>query len=377
MARITLFAAVLILILGATSIAQPVVKITHDGSSLKSSFNKSFKKGKASGEFWIGYSIERETETQVSIGSFFLDDNVHITLRDVIQNNAEYQKYKSRLADTKTNKRRYSHRIINGRIINRGEPPIDKEFGILFRYDRSSENINDFAEISMCNLSLYVDLENQPLFWLGKSSNQSSFDFVKTLYNNSATVFAREELVPAIGVHTSQKETTDLLSEIYYNNQNDEIKENCLFWIGQQNNVTALRILEDAIKNGESLNLREQAVMSLGFMEFPGVVDRLIPIAKRNSERDLREKALHALGQKAVKKAEDALKDFVENDPDIELKKHAIYALSNSSNDQLPYLIQIAKSNESLTLRKAAIYSIANYDEDKRAVDALVELAKR
>ncbi len=378
MLRFTIVVALLITSLSTISIAQPVIRITHDGVSIESSFQKAFSKGMESEDFWIGYSIHRDSETQISIGSFYMnDDDALISLRDVIDNNADYQKFRKDKLSNKKSKHLRSYRIINGRIVRHGEPTIDKEFALLFRYDRSSTGIDDFAEISMCNLSLYVDLEDHPLFWLGYTNNESSFSFVTKLYNKSNTTFAKEELVPAVGVHTAHQGTTNFLSDIYSRAPDEEIAEESLFWIGQQNNRQAFTILKDAIKNGDTEDVREEAVMSLGFMELPGVIDYLITVAKQNPERELRERAIHALGHKAVEKAEQALKNFVENDPDIELKKHAIYALSNNDNDNLPYLIKIAKTHSSVTLRKAAIYSIANYEDDERAVDALIDLAKR
>jgi HEAT repeat protein len=108
----------------------------------------------------------------------------------------------------------------------------------------------------------------------------------------------------------------------------------------------------------------------------PGSIDELVYIAKHNNEREVRRNAIYALGNKAVKKAEEALKDFVDNDPDIEIKKTAVYALSNGLRDAIPYLIKIAKTNSSLEVRKSAIYALGNSD-DERALDALIELAKK
>ncbi len=81
------------------------------------------------------------------------------------------------------------------------------------------------------------------------------------------------------------------------------------------------------------------------------------------------------MGNKAVKKAEEALKEVIDNDPDIEIKKTAVYALANNSDNNIPYLIKIAKTNPSIEVRKCAIYSLSN-SEDERALEALIELTR-
>lgn len=352
--------------------AQELILISDRSSDLKKVFESTFKAASTHDDFWLGYSIENNNGKKISVGSFHYSDYERITFRDFLYNTEKYIEHVSRSEDTKKRISGRSITMINGRIIS--DDGTDTESAILFRYDRNSTGINDFAEIAVCNFSHYVELESYPLYWLGKSDTKNSVDFVINLYSETGSWFAKEELLPAVGIHTDRIEVMPLLKGIINSNDEYELREDSVLWMGMQNRDEAFNILKNVINNDRSMDLREHAVMSLAYMDLPQVIDELIDIAKHNPNDELREQAIYGLGNKAVKKAEEALKDFVENDPDIEIKKRAVYALSNLEDDNIPYLIELAKTNPSLTLRKTAIWSLSSSD-DERAVDALIELA--
>jgi len=370
-----LFKIVLILfVINTTYLSQEVIKVDKRSSSLSEQFESTFNIAKEHDNFWIAYSIEANTNLNISIGSFTLYNNdLKISLRDIIVMTPRYAEFKE--GNRKSNGRSYgrSVHIMNGRCITDDEA--DKETALLFRYDRNSTDISDFAEIDICNMSLYVDLDDFPIYWLHKIESSKSADFVITMYNNSNNWFAREELVSAIGIHVGLPQVLPVLKQIVYGKGKDDMKENALFWLGVQNTNESFSILKDVINDNKFGEIREDAVMSLGNMEMEDALDELIKIAKTSNESNLREHAIYGLGNKAVIKAEEALKDFIENDPDIEIKKMAIYALADRTEENIPYLIELAKSNKSLSIRKTAIYSLSNF-EDERAIDALIELAK-
>jgi hypothetical protein len=357
--------------------AQQVIRIDNLSANLTVQFNDAFKKGEALKDFWIGYSINRNSETEIMVGSFSIDDKYEpVTLRDIISGDQKAIDYLSKHPQTgKESFSGRSFRMINGTSINeKGNP--DKETAILFKYDRNSRSINDFREIGIANLSRNFELLGHPLIWLGRKENEKSVEFLFSFYDRQKDTENKKELIAAIGIHTDQYPVTNFLKNIILSNADPELRKDVGFWLGLQNNKEALAVLEKVINNDAVPEVRKNAVWGIGYIKLPEALDVLVYIAKNNSDREVRRNAIYALGNKAVKKAEDALKDIVDNDPNVEIKKTAVYALANNSKDAIPYLINIAKTNSSLEVRKSAIYSLGN-SEDERALDALIELAKK
>ena len=356
--------------------AQQVIRIENLPSDLSEQFNEAFNRGETFKDFWIGYSIMRNSDREVMIGSFYFDDKYQpVTLHDIIMNTQKAIDYFSHSSQTNGGKfSGRSFRMINGTSINdKGTP--DRETAILFRYDKNSKSVNDFREIDISSLSRYYDLLGYPLIWLGKQDNKKSVDFLFSFYKKVNEIKSKKKLIAAIGVHTGQHSVTPFLKNIILSKADSKLRKNVGFWLGLQNNREALATLTQVVNDDPVLAVKKNAVWGIGYIQLPESIDELVYIAKHNSEREVRRNAIYALGNKAVKKAEKALKDFVDNNPDIEIKKTAVYALANSSKDAIPYLIKIAKTNPSLEVRKSAIYSLGN-SEDARALNALIELAK-
>ena len=366
--RIILSSVLLIWSLSSVA-SQGLVKLNNRSNGLYESMEAAFGKGKSSGDFWIGYNIVKNYENNITIGSYYSDYELGISLRDLI-NNTTFNK--------PLNKQRKSEgkriRIISGRKFDEDIP--DKEVAILFKYDRSSTDLADFEEIAVCNLSYYVDLGNVTLFWLGKSDSEESVNSLINIYNTSKTDFAKEKLVAPIGIHSENPVTFKFLKELYIGKNSDDIREDAVFWMGIQKDPKVLEYLKSILQNDKSPDIKEKAVMAIAQNDSEESPDELIYIAKTYPEEKIRKTAITWLGQKAVKKTEEALKDFIENDPDIEIKKRALYALANNPDENISYIIQLANSNKSLQIRKHAIWALSNMD-DKRAIDALIDLVNR
>lgn len=353
--------------------AQTNLKIDTPINNLTEELEAAFTNSSTEGNFWLGYSIDSKSKTKISVGTYIFDDHEHSSLRELLTTGGNSEGSNIVLKSSGISKNSNgSVTIINGRIIN-DESNTD-DTAILMRYNKSAKGIKDFKELAICNLSLNIDLHNMPLIWLGKADSKQSLDLLIKMYEDSENSEMIEYFIPAIGIHTDQEKVTNYLKKIFYELNDNEAKENLVFWIGVQNNNEAFGILKEIIAT-EINDIGEQAVMALSFIESDEALDDLIELAKHSKVRDFREHAIYGLGNRAVKKAELALKDFIENDPDIEIKKRAVYTLATESEKHLSYLIELAKEHPSLSIRKAAIYSLSSC-EDERAVNAIIELAK-
>ena len=368
---IFLFAVVWVVLLHA----QPVIKI-NSNENLLEQFEAALNKYALNSNFWVGYSIQGNDKYQVMMGSYYYSDEFKdVNLRDIIMNTQRAQDFESLFS--KKGRKRSAHTafISNYDVSINDKKEADKETAILFLYDKNSKDINDFLEIGICNLSYNYDLQGFPLVWLSMQDNLNSVNFLLNLYSNAAELRAKKGLAAAISMHTDQSETGIFLTKLITGRDDTELRKDAAFWLGLQNNSEALNVLKKVINSDDVLEVRKNAVWGIGYIQLPEALNELIDIAKRNSANELRKNAIYALGNKAVKKAEEALKDVIDNDPDVEIKKTAVYALANNSDNNIPYLINIAKTNPSIEVCKCAIYSLSN-SEDERALNALIELTR-
>ena len=366
-----LFAAVCAAILHA----QPVISITGSGS-LAEQFKSALNKYSSGDYFWIGYSIQENDKYQVMMGSYYYSDEFKdVSLRDIILNTQRAKDFESLFSKKGRKRSAHSGFITNYGISINDKKEGDKETAILFLYDKNSKDINDFLEVGVCNLSYNYDLQGFPLVWLEIQDNRNSVNFLLSLYSNADELHTKKGLAAAIGSHTDQSEAASFLTKLISGSEDTELRKDAAFWLGMQNNSEALNVLKKVINSDDVLEVRKNAVWGIGYIQLPEALDELINIARHNSTNEPRKNAIYALGNKAVKKAEEALKEVIDNDPDIEIKKTAVYALANNSDNNIPYLIKIAKTNPSIEVRKCAIYSLSN-SEDERALEALIELTR-
>lgn len=367
-----LYFVIIIVLLNSIIPAQGFIKITQNDLRLEEQFNSILSE--ANEDVFIGYSITSNLEKIVSIGTFYIDDeNNGFRLSEIIINPSKYNlHYSNRSNNSRIRLHENRFRIIINE--NREKIKHNDETAIIFHYTKNTSNNYSYNDIMICNLSLNVDFAPNKLYWLGNVKNDKSLKFLFDLYESSSNDEGKEEIIHAIGMHKIHLKVTPFLVSLANDISKPELRETSLYWLAFQDNLDALNTLKNIIYNDDSKRIREEAIMSIAQMNIDEAFNELINIAKRCEETSLRKEAIMWLGEKAVKKASEELKGFIENDPEIEIKKHALYALSEQSNDHLPYIIELAKIHQSLTIRKNAIYILGECD-DKRAIDILVNLA--
>ena len=363
---------VLMLIINTAIIAQGFVEVSANNLSIDKKFNSVLNS--ANDDIFIGYSITTNTENMVTIGSYFIDDKEHgFCLRDMINNPNKYNReFAENPKENNINQNRHIFRIIMNSSKNDFEP--DSETAIIFHLSKDENNVDEFNDITICNLALNVDFGSDRLYWLGNIDNSKSANYLIKLFESTSDNERKEELISAIGMHKNQQQVLSLLIDIATDKSNNELREESFYWLAYQDNIEAFNTLKKILYSNESMDMREEALMGIAQMNIDESLNEIINIAKHSKDRQLREEAIMWLGEKAVKKASEELRGFIENDPEIDIIKNALYALSEHSGDNIPYFINLAKNHNSLTIRKNAIY-ILSESEDKRATDVLINLA--
>lgn len=354
--------------------AQTIVRHPDPAASLSARWKwareeaqkRGFEKG-----YWIGYSIRRLMSENSYIGSFYSDPRrnrpslgelitgtqqldllVPGTSGDVTENDGE----------TIENDTQSSHRKIT------------KEVAILFRFAGGRADEPDGIKVS--NLSLHVEFEDYPLFWVGGGSDGESIEFLKSHFAAVQSSEVKKDLVRTIGLHEPSPTVFSYLRDLLNGSERGNVRGEAAFWLGQMNTDEALGVLLHVAESDRSDEVRKQAVFGISQMDGDRGTDALIKFAREGPDRETRKNAAFWLGQRASQKAVTALKNIIYSDKDTELQRNALFALTQiGDGDGIEDVIKIAKTHPNPKIRKEAIFWLCQSD-DKRAVEALVVIVR-
>lgn len=335
-------------------------------------------KGKT--DFYIGYSIQRMTDEHFHIGGCPDEHTGKKTLYEIVygkepptSKSSLWKKSVSELARTVLEDTK-EHEKPGKKVL--------KEVAIVFRFSSQKKSPVDLQDIKVSNLDTWVELNNCPLYWLGKAENKESINLLERIFNETdktASTKVKERIVMAVAIHddSTVMMAIGFLDKVLKSKEPDKVREQAAFWLGQQQHVKAVNILVDTVANDSSKNVREKAVFGIYLINLDEADDALVQLAKHGKELEVRKKAIFWLGQKAVKRTAEVLTGVVNEDKDVEIQKAAVFALSQLRHKEgIPQLIKIAKSHKSLTIRKNAIFWLSQ-SEDTRALDTIIEIVER
>jgi HEAT repeats/PBS lyase HEAT-like repeat len=349
--------------LGGHELPREVVRHPRPGDTLEVRIEWARREARARGYktgFWAAYSIERLTEQDSHIGSFhFGSREDELTLGEVVAGR--------RLGGPPAaprSVRTTAREVLEGLERKTGPAKkVRKDIALLLRFKDAGRPGPEDVGIS-------------DLVWLGGASDDESLALVHKLYDSRGDRELRKDLVVAAGVHDAPGLVIPFLDEVLKSRENDEIRKDAAFWIGQQGSLSALKILRGTARTDPSVEVRKGAVFGLSQVELEAAVDELIELARTAGNADVRHEAVFWLGQRASKTAEAALVGFVDKDADPEVQEQAVFALSQLPDNQgVEPLIKIARTHPDPHVRTKAIFWLGEC-KDPRALEALIEIVK-
>ncbi len=370
--------AVLPLILAATlgghELPREVVRHPRPGDALSARMEWARREARDRGYktgFWAAYGISRMMEEHSHIGSFHPGSGENdLTLGEVISG-----KRLDRSAAASRDIRATAREVLEGLERKAGPAKtIRKDVALLFRFNGAGRPGPEAVEIS--DLDCDFDLKGLPLVWLGGAPDNESLALIRGLYDAGGGEELRKDLIVAAGIHGAPALVIPFLEAVLKSRENDEVRKDAAFWIGQQGGPAALKILRAAALADPSAEVREGAVFGLSQIELEAAVDELIELARTAGNAEVRHEAVFWLGQRASRKAEAALVGFVDKNPDPEVQEQAVFALSELPDDQgVEPLIRIARTHPNPHIRAKAIFWLGEC-RDPRALDAIVAIVK-
>ena len=363
-----------------------VVKHTGGGESLQKRWDWASTEGSAvqqSGGFWIGYSVTK----WMSENQYYGDNCVYhrsggITIEQLVGDGLDIHSNK---VDEEDELRKVTLRALR----NLGDTEAVKEYeendyedeyterelAILAYYDTGRDKTY-LEDVKIRRMDQRLKSGGDVLYWLGHSKNDESVQLMWNIFQGERASSLRERLVMAIGVHDAPGLVVPVLNKIVSGDFKGDVKEDAIFWMGQQEGNESLNVLEDILNKERDPELREKTVFALYCHESDGAIGVLSETAKSDRSTKVRKEAIFWLGQMAARKTLDVLSDIVVDSDETELQEHAVFAISQHSDDEaVPTLIHIAKTHHNPKVRKKAIFWLGQ-TEDDRALDFFVELLR-
>jgi hypothetical protein len=338
--------------------AQEVVRHPDSSQSLnqrwdwavKQSGQSQFKNG-----YWIGYSIKRMMEENSTIGS------MHIENGEIFRDGKSLSEliYGVELPlNDRTSAKEKSHR------------KVVKDVGLFFLFDPRDGAL---AEVKESTFELSVDFDDFPLLWLGRASDEQSFDLLERLFQPVTSTKIKEALIGAVGLHGPSTRRRILLAGVLSGNEATTVRKQAAFWLGQADDPEALKILRQAAKADRSTEVRKQTVFAMSQMDLPEAEDALFELARAQDDREVCKDAIFWLAQRGSERTAAFLKEIIYKGTDSEIQKHTVFALSQMKfSEAEDVLIELARNQNDRQICKEALFWLAQ-KASKRAVDLLKE----
>jgi hypothetical protein len=307
-------------------------------------------------DMWVAYSIQQPMQENEIMGSFYGGHEKFPTIYEVLTGNKRAFR-----PNTKTTGDIQITGTVNIKLEGGNTNIVSREIAILFGY---RGNRMDNVEVSM--IDLQFDFRHRDLIWLGNVSLEESINFLQVVYKKEAGGKLAEDLIDAIGIHRRPALVTPILQEVLNSQSNNDLRAKAAFWLGAQNDPTALKVLVAALKNEKSDDVLEEGFAGLSEVTLPEADQQLREWTKPAYSQNLREHAIFWMGQKQSPGTLEYLEKIAMQDTNEEILEKAIFSMSEMHDTPgvTQTLIRIARTHPSREGRKKAIFWLSqNYTE--------------
>ncbi|UCE01616.1 MAG: HEAT repeat domain-containing protein [Candidatus Latescibacterota bacterium] len=156
-----------------------------------------------------------------------------------------------------------------------------------------------------------VELRENAIFWLGQHHADENFEFLTGVYADLDEPALKEKVIFSIAQQQNDRSQAWLLERVRDESEEMELRENALFWAGQQGLIACedLRSLYDTFEDPE---LREKMIFVVSQRRESACVDILIHIVRTEEDFELRKNAIFWLSQTNDPRAIGILEELIE-----------------------------------------------------------------
>lgn len=281
---------------------------------------------------------------------------------------------------------------------------------------------NQVTRMEVYNLERKREYTGYPVYWLGRSNNEESLNYLRGLSDAAPMNMLSERAVLGISLHDDQR-VASMLKNFIRTSQNQRIRSASVYWLGQVGGEqsfladivrsdteekklrrqaahaigeshdrsalgmlqslyetvkepevrrsiiqaagnsyeqdAALAFLLKVARNETDRQARRTAVQQLSEFERPQIVEELMKIYASDTEPEVKKAVLHALSETKSPGAQARLLDLARTESNPELKKRAIHVLSERGEAVIGDLIKLYDSERSPELRRTILQSLS------------------
>jgi HEAT repeat protein len=260
---------------------------------------------------------------------------------------------------------------------------------------REPANNNQINRMEIYNLERKREYSNYPVYWLGRSNNEESLNYLRALSESPAPTMLNERAVLGISLHDDPR-VAAMLKNFIQKSTNQRIRSSSVYWLGQVGGEQ--NFLADLVRNDtEETKIRRQAAHAIGesrdrgaLATLQGLYDTvkdvevkraiihaagnnheeeaalafLLRVAKNDPERQARRTAVQQLGEFERANVTDELMKIYGSETDQEVKRAVLHSLSETkSPGAQARLLGLARTEANPELRKRAIHVLAERGE--------------
>ena len=121
---------------------------------------------------------------------------------------------------------------------------------------------NQITRMEVYNLERKREYSGYPVYWLGRSNNEESLNYLRALSDSAPMNMLSERAVLGISLHDDPRVAT-MLKNFIRTSQNQRIRSSAVYWLGQVGGEQAF--LADIVRSEtEEKKLRRQAAHAIG-----------------------------------------------------------------------------------------------------------------
>jgi HEAT repeat protein len=239
---------------------------------------------------------------------------------------------------------------------------------------------NQKAKDSIGSLALSAKsplIRRDAIYFLGERRDDASIDRLISLYDNDPDPEIKKHALYAMS-RSSNPKARQKVMEVARSSSNEEARVQALQWLDDRADESFIAELVKLYQTDKSAKVRKQIVYSLSQIASSGVhyyAPALTGVGQSVNVAEWRTVDSTARTQ-SREKAAKALIQLYDAETDEAMKSQFLFAFSQSrSKDAIQKLIQVAKSDASMTIRRKAV-SYLGQSRDPEAVKFLEELLR-
>lgn len=220
---------------------------------------------------------------------------------------------------------------------------------------------------------------------LGRHGGAQAIPALTNLARGDADEKIRIQAIAALG-QTGQESVLDTLRELA---MGPEFKDNnpvdmALHALVEHDSPRAVQILGDLTRTARTVEARRHAIYLLATRrKGEDVVDQLFRTYDTDQSLEIRKQVVEGLASRISPRAHDKLVEIARSAPSIELRRTALRSIVNRTravnrdpNLDLDLFISLYDAERDEELKDALLESIAHYNENKRALQKLMQVVR-